>query len=192
MARLVNELSKMPGIGSRSAARLAYWLLDRSEEDVEALASAIVDAKEQIHLCPICQSLTDTSPCSLCSDPKRDASVLCVVAAPRVVAAMERRREFKGLYHVLHGTISPGDNRGPEDLKIRELLARLEDGRVQEVVIATNPDVEGEATAMYLARLIKPLGVRVSRIAHGVPVGSDLEYADEVTLGRALTGRREM
>lgn len=192
MARLVNELSKMPGIGSRSAARLAYWLLDRSEEDVEALASAIVDAKEQIHLCPICQSLTDTSPCSLCSDPKRDASVLCVVAEPRDVAAMERTREFKGLYHVLHGTISPGDNRGPEDLKIRELLARLEDGRVQEVVIATNPDVEGEATAMYLARLIKPLGVRVSRIAHGVPVGSDLEYADEVTLGRALTGRREM
>lgn len=192
MARLVNELSKMPGIGSRSAARLAYWLLDRSEEDVEALASAIMDAKEQIHLCPICQSLTDTSPCSLCSDPKRDASVLCVVAEPRDVAAMERTREFKGLYHVLHGTISPGDNRGPEDLKIRELLARLEDGRVQEVVIATNPDVEGEATAMYLARLIKPLGVRVSRIAHGVPVGSDLEYADEVTLGRALTGRREM
>ena len=192
MARLVNELSKMPGIGSRSAARLAYWLLDRSEEDVEALASAIVDAKEQIHLCPICQSLTDTSPCSLCSDPKRDASVLCVVAEPRDVAAMERTREFKGRYHVLHGTISPGDNRGPEDLKIRELLARLEDGRVQEVVIATNPDVEGEATAMYLARLIKPLGVRVSRIAHGVPVGSDLEYADEVTLGRALTGRREM
>ena len=192
MARLVNELSKMPGIGSRSAARLAYWLLDRSEEDVEALASAIVDAKEQIHLCPICQSLTDTSPCSLCSDPKRDASVLCVVAEPRDVAAMERTREFKGLYHVLHGTISPGDNRGPEDLKIRELLARLEDGRVQEVVIATNPDVEGEATAIYLARLIKPLGVRVSRIAHGVPVGSDLEYADEVTLGRALTGRREM
>jgi recombination protein RecR len=192
MARLVNELSKMPGIGSRSAARLAYWLLDRSEEDVEALASAIMDAKEQIHLCPICQSLTDTLPCSLCSDPKRDASVLCVVAEPRDVAAMERTREFKGLYHVLHGTISPGDNRGPEDLKIRELLARLEDGRVQEVVIATNPDVEGEATAMYLARLIKPLGVRVSRIAHGVPVGSDLEYADEVTLGRALTGRREM
>lgn len=192
MARLVNELSKMPGIGSRSAARLAYWLLDRSEEDVEALATAILDAKEQIHLCPVCQSLTDTSPCSLCSDPKRDASVLCVVAEPRDVAAMERTREFRGLYHVLHGTISPGDNRGPEDLKIRELLARLEDGRVEEVVIATNPDVEGEATAMYLARLIKPLGVRVSRIAHGVPVGSDLEYADEVTLGRALTGRREM
>lgn len=192
MARLVNELSKMPGIGSRSAARLAYWLLDRSEEDVEALASAIVDAKEQIHLCPICQSLTDTSPCSLCSDPKRDASVLCVVAEPRDVAAMERTREFKGLYHVLHGTISPGDNRGPEDLKIRELLARLEDGRVQEVVIATNPDVEGEATAMYLAKLIKPLGIKTTRLAYGLPVGGSLEYTDETTLYRALSGRDEL
>lgn len=192
LARLINELSKLPGIGQRSASRLAYYLLDKPEEEVRELAQAIWQAKKQVKTCPICQGITDITPCALCSDVKRDAANICVVASPRDVAAMERTGEYRGLYHVLHGTLSPGENRGPEDLKVRELLTRLEDGRVTEVILATNPDLEGEATALYLARLIKPLGITVSRIAHGVPVGSDLEYADEVTLGRALTGRRQM
>ncbi len=192
LARLINELSKLPGIGQRSASRLAFFLLEKPEDEVKALAQAIWQAKKLVKRCPICQGLTDVAPCSLCSDPKRDASQICVVTTPRDVNAMERTGEYHGLYHVLHGTLSPGENRGPEDLTVRELLARLEDGTVKEIILATNPDLEGEATALYLARLLKPMGVTVTRIAHGVPVGSDLEYADEVTLGRALTGRRQM
>ncbi len=192
LARLINELSKLPGIGQRSASRLAFFLLEKPEDEVKALAQAIWQAKKLVKRCPICQGLTDVAPCALCSDPKRDASQICVVTTPRDVNAMERTGEYHGLYHVLHGTLSPGENRGPEDLTVRELLARLEDGKVKEIILATNPDLEGEATALYLARLLKPMGVTVTRIAHGVPVGSDLEYADEVTLGRALTGRRQM
>ena len=192
LARLVNELSKLPGVGRRSAARMAYWLLDQPEEDVKALAQAIWQAKQRIRFCPICQGLTDVSPCALCTDDKRDHSIICVVAQPKDVDAMERTGEFRGVYHVLHGTLSPGEDRGPEELRIRELLARLEDGAVKEIILATNPDLEGEATALYLARLLKPMGLTVTRIAHGLPVGSDLEYADEVTLGRALADRRPL
>jgi len=192
LAALVNELSKLPGVGNRSAARMAYYLLDQPEEDVRALAEAIWQAKKKIRLCPVCQGFTEKEPCELCSNPKRATEILCVVAEPRDVAALERTREFNGRYHVLHGVLSPGRNIGPEDLRIRELLARLSDGAVKEVILATNPDVEGEATALYLARMIKPLGVKVTRIAHGIPVGGDLEYTDEVTLGQALNGRREL
>ncbi len=192
LARLVNELSKLPGIGQRSASRLAFYLLDKSEEEVKSLAQAIWHAKKLVKRCPVCQSLTDVAPCAMCSDPKRDPTQICVVTSPKDVYAMERTGEYHGLYHVLHGTLSPGENRGPEDLTVRELLMRLSDGQVQEIILATNPDLEGEATALYLARLLKTMGVKVTRIAHGVPVGSDLEYADEVTLGRALLGRRNM
>ncbi|NLG36829.1 MAG: recombination protein RecR [Clostridiales bacterium] len=192
LARLINELSKLPGIGSRTAARLAYHILGRDESEVRELARAIWQAHKNIRICPVCQAFTDVTPCAMCSDERRDRSVLCVVSGPRDVEAMERTREFRGLYHVLHGVISPGDNKGPEDIRIRELLERLRDGAVREVILATNPDLEGEATAMYIAQLVRPLGIRVTRIAHGLPVGSDLEYADEVTLGRALAGRREM
>lgn len=192
LARLINALSHLPGVGQRSATRLAFWLLDQPEDDVKSLAQAIWQAKKLVHRCPICQNLTDVEPCAMCTDAKRNAAQICVVTSPRDVNAMERTGEYHGLYHVLHGTLSPGQNRGPEDLTVRELLARLEDGTVKEVILATNPDLEGEATALYLARLLKPMGLTVTRIAHGVPVGSDLEYADEVTLGRALTGRRQM
>ncbi len=192
LSRLINELSKLPGIGARSASRLAYYLLDQPEAEVRALAEAIWKARVGIHTCSICQGITDTDPCALCSDPQRDPTVICVVAEPRDVAAMERTREFHGRYHVLHGTISPGDHRGPDDIRLAELMARLGREPIREVIVATNPDLEGEATAMYISRLIKPAGILVTRIAHGVPVGSDLEYADEVTLGRAIAGRREM
>lgn len=192
LARLINELSRLPGIGSRTAARLAYHILERDENEVRELAQAIWQARKSIRVCPVCQNLTDVTPCALCTDTRRDRTTVCVVGGPRDVEAMERTGEFRGFYHVLHGVISPGDNRGPDDIRIRELLDRLRDGEVREVILATNPDLEGEATAMYIAQLIRPLGVRVTRIAHGVPVGSDLEYADEVTLGRALAGRREM
>lgn len=192
LSRLINELSKLPGIGSRTASRLAYHILDQDENTVRELAQAIWQARKNIKICPVCQGFTDVTPCATCSDERRDRSLICVVGGPRDIDAMERTREYRGLYHVLHGVISPGENKGPDDIRIRELLMRLRDGTVKEVILATNPDLEGEATAMYVAQLIRPLGIRVTRIAHGVPVGSDLEYADEVTLGRALVGRREM
>ena len=190
--RLVNQLSKLPGIGQKSAQRLAYHIISLPEEQVRELAVAIFNGKKQVHFCPVCGNYTDQDPCALCSDTARDPSILCVVRDPRDVAAMERMRDYKCLYHVLHGVISPMDGVGPDDIRIRELLARLASGQVKEVVLATNPDIEGEATASYIARLLKPMGVKVTRIAHGVPVGGDLEYTDEVTLLKAFEGRREI
>lgn len=192
MARLLNALSKLPGVGKRSALRLAYHILEQPEADVRELAEALWRARKDIHCCTVCGNYTASDICLMCEDARRDRSMLCVVSDPRDVSAMERSGNYHGLYHVLHGTISPNDNRGPDDIHIKELLMRLRDDTVQEVILATNPDLEGEATAMYIARLIKPLGVRVTRIAQGVQVGADLEYADEVTLARALEGRREM
>jgi recombination protein RecR len=190
LARLVNEFSKLPGVGRRTAARLAYHIIETNEEDAKALADAITKAREKIVICPECGDFSDEGRCPMCSDTSRNLSVICVVSDPRDVSAMEKTGEFNGKYHVLHGTISPGDNRGPDDIRIKELVSRL-DG-VKEVILATNPDVEGEATAMYISHLIKPFGVKVTRIAHGVPIGSDLKYADEVTLGRAIAGRIEI
>ncbi|MDD3243138.1 MAG: recombination mediator RecR [Eubacteriales bacterium] len=193
LARLINALSKLPGIGQRSAARLAYHILQQPEPEVRELAEAIYKARRDIGTCPICGDYTvGDQPCGMCQDPRRDGSVLCVVRDPRDVAAMERSGAFRGRYHVLHGTISPSENRGPGDIRIKELLVRLRDGEVKELILATNPDLEGEATAMYLARLVKPLGIKVTRIAQGVQAGADLEYADDVTLSRALEGRRDM
>lgn len=190
--RLVNQLSKLPGVGQKTAQRLAYYIISLPEEQVRELATAIFNGKKQVHFCPVCGNYTDKDPCALCSDTARDPSILCVVRDPRDVAAMERMRDYKGQYHVLHGVISPMDGVGPDDIRIRELMARLASGQIKEVVLATNPDIEGEATASYIARLIKPLGVRMTRIAHGVPVGGDLEYTDEVTLSKAFEGRREI
>ena len=192
IARLINELSRLPGIGGKTAQRLAFHILDMPRERAERLTKAILDAKEGIMYCSVCSNLTDNDPCRICSSPKRDESVICVVKDPRDVIAMERTRDYKGLYHVLHGTISPMEGVGPDDIKLKELLARVQDDSVKEVVMATNPDVEGEATAMYVSRLLKPMGIKVTRIAHGIPVGGDLEYADEVTLSKAFEGRREM
>ena len=192
LAKLVNELSKLPGIGKRSAQRLAYHLLDREETEVRELAEAIWYAKRDVGICPTCQGFTAEEKCAICASAKRDESIICVVTNPRDVESMERTGEFSGYYHVLHGVISPGDNRGPEDIRIKELLSRLGDDTVKEVILATNPDLEGEATAMFISRLLKPMGIMTTRIAHGVAVGSDLEYADEVTLGRAISGRREI
>ena len=192
ISRLIEEFSKLPGIGKKTAQRLAFHVINMNNNDVEALSKAILDAKKEIKYCSICCNITDKDPCSMCSNPNRDSSVICVVEDPRDVAAMERTHEFKGVYHVLHGSISPMNGVGPDDIKIKELLSRLMDGDVKEVIIATNPRVEGEATAMYLSKLIKPLGISVTRIAHGIPVGGDLEYTDEVTLTKALEGRREI
>ncbi len=192
IARLIEEFAKMPGIGKRTAERLAYHILRLPREEVQSFSDALMAAKEQITFCPVCQSLTDCTPCEICSDARRDHSVICVVENPKDILAMEKTREFKGVYHVLHGVISPMDGIGPEDLKMKELLARIAGGEVSEVIMATNPTIEGEATAMYIAKLLHPLGVKVTRIAHGIPVGGDLEYADEVTLTRALEGRREI
>ncbi|ADU50199.1 DNA replication and repair protein RecR [Thermaerobacter marianensis DSM 12885] len=192
-ARLIAELEKLPGIGPKTAQRLAYHLLFRPQDEVRALAEAMVQARASVRYCSICFNLTDRDPCPVCRDPGRDARVICVVEQPRDVVAMERTREFRGRYHVLHGVISPMDGIGPEQLRVRELLARLrQDPPVDEVILATNPTVEGEATALYLARLIKPLGIRVTRIARGVPEGGDLEYVDELTLTRALQGRQAL
>lgn len=190
--KLVNQLSKLPGIGQKTAQRLAYHIVSLPEEQVRELAVSIFNGKKQVHFCPICGNYTDVDPCALCSDAARDVSMLCVVRDPRDVAAMERLRDYNGLYHVLHGVISPMDGVGPDDIRIKELMARLASGDVKEVVLATNPDIEGEATASYIARLIKPMGITVTRIAHGVPVGGDLEYTDEVTLLKAFEGRREL
>lgn len=186
------ELAKLPGIGRKSAQRLAYHIVSMPKEDVQRLANALWEGRQAIRFCDVCGNYTESDLCSICSDEERDMTTICVVRDPRDVAAMERIHDYRGLYHVLHGVLSPLDNIGPNDIRIKELLHRLSDGRVQEVIVATNPDIEGEATASYLARLIKSMGVRVTRIAHGVPVGSDLEYADEVTLSKAMEGRREL
>lgn len=192
IARLLEELERLPGIGPKSAQRLAFHILKGDDETAQRLSDAIVEVKRQIHFCRQCFNFAAEDLCEYCADLGRDSSAICVVEEPRDVVAIERTGEFKGLYHVLQGAISPIDGVGPEQLRVRELVLRLEDGSVTEVVIATNPNVEGETTALYLARLIKPIGVKVTRIASGLPVGGDLEYADEVTLGRALEARREM
>lgn len=192
LERLTEQLEKLPGIGRKSAARLAFHLLYMSDKDAEAFTAALTDARETIHECPVCCNLTDRTTCPLCEDPRRDRTVICVVEDPRDVAAIERTREYNGLYHVLHGTISPMDGRGPDQLRVKELLHRLEDETVTEVIMATDPTVEGDYTAMYLSRLLKPLQIKVTRLAYGIPVGGDLEYADEVTLSRSLEGRNEL
>lgn len=192
VAHLVEEFEKLPGIGHKTAQRLAFHVLNMSDEKAEALANAIRDAKLNTKYCSICNNLTDTDPCAICSSTTRNHSVICVVQDPRDVVAMEKTREFKGLYHVLQGAISPMEGIGPEDIKIRELLLRVRDNDITEVILATNPNIEGEATAMYISKLLKPAGIKVTRIAHGIPVGGDLEYADEVTLAKALEGRREI
>lgn len=190
--KLINELSRLPGIGGKTAQRLAFHILSMDEKEVYELADAIRVAKETMKYCSICGNLTDTDPCSICSDESRDKSTICVVESPKDVAAMEKIREYRGYYHVLHGAISPMDGIGPDDINLKSLIHRLQDENVRELIIATNPNIEGEATAMYIARLIKPSGIKVSRIAHGIPVGGDLEYADEVTLLKAVEGRREL
>ncbi len=191
VSRLIQELNKLPGVGPKTAARLAYHLLRVSEEEARSLATAIIAVKEKITLCSVCQNITDTNPCAICASEERDHSKICVVEKPLDILALERAQQYKGLYHVLHGAISPMDGIGPENLKIKELLKRLESDEVQEVILATNPNLEGEATAMYLKQVISPFGVRVTSLARGLPVGGDLEYADEVTLAQALEGRRE-
>ena len=193
LERLVEQFNKLPGIGSKTAQRLAFFVLSLPEEDAAAFAQAIVDAKSAIACCPICQNLTEgEGPCAICKNPKRDAATVCVVADPMDVIAMERSREYDGLYHVLHGVISPMNHVGPDDLHIKSLVERVGGGEVREVIMATNPDTEGEATAMYLSRLLKPFNVKVTRLAYGIPVGSHLEFADDATLMRALEGRQEM
>lgn len=192
LAKLVGELEKLPGIGPKSAQRLAFHILRSPEEEVKRLSEALTDVKSQIKLCSVCFNFTDKDVCDICRDPKRDPSLLCVVAEPRDLVAMEKTNEFKGLYHVLGGVISPMDGIGPEMLKIRELTSRLGKDEIKEIILATNPTIEGDTTAMYLAGLIKPFGIRVTRIAHGMPVGGDLDYADQATLIQALEWRREM
>ncbi|MGN1334257.1 MAG: recombination mediator RecR [Anaerovoracaceae bacterium] len=192
LAKLINELSKLPGIGAKSAQRLAFHILSLENAEAERLAEAITTAKQEMKYCSVCGNLTDQDPCAICSDPSRRDDVICVVESPRDVMAMERIKEFNGLYHVLHGVISPMEGIGPEDINLKSLIQRLQAGDVKELIIATNPNIEGEATAMYIARLIKPAGIKVTRIAHGIPVGGDLEYADEVTLLKSLEGRREL
>ena len=192
IARMVNQLSKLPGIGQKTAQRLAYYIVGLPEDQVRELAVAIFNGKKQVHFCSVCGNYTNEDPCPICASDDRKNGQLCVVRDPRDVAAMERMRDYGGQYHVLHGVISPMQGVGPDDIRIRELLSRLTDGSITEVILATNPDVEGEATAAYIARLIKPLGIRVTRIAHGIPVGADLEYTDEVTLSKAFSGRSEM
>lgn len=192
IAKLIEEFEKLPGIGPKSAQRLAFHVVNLPSEKALKLANSIKEAKEKVKYCTVCGNFTDKDPCLVCSSGSRDRGVICVVENPRDIVAMEKTREFKGLYHVLHGAISPMEGIGPEDIKIKELLARLRSGEVKEIIIATNPNIEGEATAMYIAKLLKPLGIKTTRIAHGIPVGGDLEYADEVTLARALQGRREI
>lgn len=192
VAKLIEEFAKLPGIGPKTAQRLAFYILRGNKEEAYKLAKAIVNAKEKINYCSVCANLTDTDPCKICSNVNRDGSLICVVEDPRDVVSFEKTKEFKGYYHVLHGAISPMEGIGPEQLKIKELLERIQNKDIQEVIIATNSSIEGEATAMYLAKLIKPLGIKVTRIAQGIPVGGDIEYADEVTLSRAFRGRREI
>ena len=190
---LIEKFEQLPGIGRKSAERIAFHILEHmSKDEASAMASCINEAKEKIALCPVCQNLTDTSPCKICSSPKRDKSLICVVESPEDVSAIEATNEFGGLYHVLHGSLSPMDGITPDDIKINELLLRLTDGTVNEVIMATNPTVNGTATAVYISKLLSPFDVRVTRIAHGIPIGSDLEYADKITLIKALEGRQAM
>lgn len=192
LTELISQFERLPGIGKKTAQRLAYSIIEQPPERAKKFAEALIEAKEKIHFCECCQSLTDRKLCQICDDPTRDKSVICVVESPKDVMAFEKTREYKGLYHVLHGAISPLDGIGPDQLKIKELMARLSDDTVKEIIMATNPTVEGEATASYISRLVKPLGIKVTRLAYGVPVGGDLEYADEFTLARALEGRNEI
>lgn len=192
LSRLVEQFERLPGIGYKSAQRLAYYVLGLSNEEVKQLSDSILEAHDKIHTCRICCNLTDQELCSICRNPARDHSTICVVENPRDVVALERTRDYNGSYHVLHGVISPLNGIGPDQLRIKELLSRVQEDIVKEVIMATNPTVEGEATAMYISRLLKPLGIRVTRLAYGIPVGGDLEYADEVTLSRALEGRSEL
>lgn len=192
LAKLIEEFEKMPGIGRKSASRLAFYVMSLSEDRVNSLATAITEAKQLIGLCSVCQNLSDTDPCTICSDVKRDNSIICVVESPKDVIAMEKTKEFSGLYHVLHGVISPIDGIGPDEIKIKELITRIASDGIKEIIMATNPSVEGEATAMYIAKLARPFGVKITRIARGIPVGGDLECTDEVTLARALEGRCEI
>lgn len=192
LVNLIEQFERLPGVGKKSAQRLAFYVLNLSKEKAVAFADAIIEAKEKIHKCEVCQNLTDSELCPVCMDKSRERGVVCVVEDPRDILAFERTREYKGLYHVLHGLISPMDGIGPEQLHIKELIARINSGEITEAIMATNPTVEGEATAAYLAKLLKPLGIKVTRLAYGIPVGGNLEYADEVTLYRALEGRREL
>jgi len=191
IARLIEELNKLPGIGPKSAKRLAYYFLGRPDEEAKALAEAILTLKEEIKLCSVCFNITDSDPCRICQDKERDHSKICVIEKPSDILPLEQTGKYNGVYHVLHGTINPTQGIGPEDLKIKELLARLKDGSVTEVIVATNPNVESETMAMYLQRIITPLGIRVTRLARGLPFGAELEYADDLTLGQALENRRE-
>ena len=192
LEELVNQFARLPGIGRKTARRLAYSIIEQPESTAKQFADALINAKEKIRFCSVCQNFTDKEVCHICSDEKRDRSTVCVVEDPRDVAAFERTREYNGLYHVLHGVISPLDNIGPDKLKIKELIARLSSGEIKEIIMATNPTVEGEATSGYISKLVKPLGIKVSRLAYGIPVGADREYADEYTLARALEGRNEI
>jgi len=192
IAKLIDSFSRLPGIGPKTAARLAFFVLRMKEEDVIDFAKALVSVKRNLTYCSVCCNITDTDPCRICGDKSRDPSVICAVQEPKDLVAIERMKDYNGQYHVLHGAISPMEGVGPDDIRIAELVRRLSDERVQELILATNPNIEGEATAMYLSRLVKPFGIRVTRIAHGLPVGGDLEYADEVTLSKALEGRREL
>ncbi|MFD2638522.1 recombination mediator RecR [Piscibacillus salipiscarius] len=190
ISKLVDSFTKLPGIGPKTAVRLAFFVLNMKEDDVLDFAKNLVNAKRELTHCSVCGHITDTDPCRICGDTERDGSVICVVQDPKDVIAMEKMKDFQGKYHVLHGAISPMDGIGPEDINVSSLIERLKDDEVQELILATNPNVEGEATAMYISRLVKPSGIKISRIAHGLPVGGDLEYADEVTLSKALEGRR--
>jgi len=192
VSKLIDSFMKLPGIGPKTAVRLAFFVLNMREDDVLDFAKALVNAKRNLTHCSVCGNITDRDPCAICDDKHRDQSIICVVEDPKDVIAMEKMKEYNGLYHVLHGAISPVDGIGPEDIKISELLQRLHDEQVKEIIVATNPNIEGEATAMYISRLVKPTGIKVTRIAHGLPVGGDLEYADEVTLLKAIEGRREL
>ena len=192
LENLIDKFAALPGIGKKSAQRLAFYVLSLPDGEAESFASAIIEAKNSVHCCPVCQNLTDGEICSVCGDERRDKGIICVVAEPKDVLSFERSREYKGVYHVLHGVMSPMNHIGPDDLKISELITRISEGDTREVIMATNPDTEGDTTAMYISRLVKPFNVKVTRIAYGIPVGSNLEFADEATLTRALEGRREM
>jgi len=192
IAKLIDAFGRLPGIGQKTAARLAFHVLRMKEDDVIDFAKALVNVKRNLHYCSVCCNITDIDPCRICQDKQRDVSVICVVQESKDLVAMERTKEYQGMYHVLQGAISPMEGIGPDEIRVAELLKRLSDERVQEMILATNPNIEGEATAMYLSRLVKPFGIKVTRIAHGLPVGGDLEYADEVTLSKALEGRREL
>ena len=191
-SKLIEVFQKMPGVGHKSAVRMAYYVLSLSQQEADDMIKAITDAKQKIHYCSVCQNITESDPCEICSNHKRDHSVICVMEQPKDVIALEKTREYFGLYHVLHGSISPMDGIGPDDIRIKELIQRVASGEVKEVIMANSPSIEGEATAMYISRLLHPFGVKVTRIAYGLPVGGDLEYADQVTLVKAIDGRREI